>query len=252
MSFSIPIVKIRKHAAIHLLASAALVFAAISKSWGQERPPILEQMAKTYGLDSWNKIGAIRYTWNAQSTGINVSRSWEWEPKTDKVSFEGKDKNGKSIKFSYMRSQLAGESEMVRNEIDPQFSNDNYWLLFPFHAYWDKSAKVQDTGTKKLPIGRGSAEEIVVKYSSEPGSYISGDTWNLFVGSDHRVHEIIYRPGINKKPIAIVATWSDYKRAGPLLFSTQHRGTADGKPMHFWFSDVAVKMTGSEKWIKAQ
>jgi len=32
----------------------------------QQRPPIIEQVAKTYGLDSFGQIDAIRYTWNAQ------------------------------------------------------------------------------------------------------------------------------------------------------------------------------------------
>jgi hypothetical protein len=44
----------------------------------------------------------------------------------------------------------------------------------------------------------------------------------------------------------------DYKKAGPLLFSTEHRGTVDGKPLHLWISDASVKLTGSEKWIDAQ
>ena len=30
----------------------------------QPRPPILEQIAKTYGLDSYGQIEAIRYTWD--------------------------------------------------------------------------------------------------------------------------------------------------------------------------------------------
>ena len=30
------------------------------------------------------------------------------------------------------------------------FANDNYWLLFPFHAYWDTSANITDQGMKKL------------------------------------------------------------------------------------------------------
>ena len=56
-------------------------------SWAQQRPPILEKIAKTYGLDSFGQIEAIRYTWNAQFPGVNVSRTWEWEPKTTKVSW---------------------------------------------------------------------------------------------------------------------------------------------------------------------
>ena len=47
-------------------------------------------------------------------------------------------------------------------------------------------------------------------------------------------------------------TWAGYKKAGPLLFSTEHRGTADGKPLHLFFSNVAVKLVGSDTWINAQ
>jgi hypothetical protein len=31
------------------------------------RPPIFEKVAKTYGLDSWDKVEAIRYTWNRRT-----------------------------------------------------------------------------------------------------------------------------------------------------------------------------------------
>jgi len=50
----------------------------------------------------------------------------------------------------------------------------------------------------------------------------------------------------------VIETWADYKKAGPLLISTDHRGTADGQPLRIFFSDVSVKVTGSENWIKAQ
>ena len=59
-----------------------LVLAATS--WAQTRPRIAEQIAKTYGLDSFVQIQAIRYTFNAQFPGVNVSRSWVWQPKTGK------------------------------------------------------------------------------------------------------------------------------------------------------------------------
>ena len=59
-----------------------------------------EQIAKAYGLDSFGQIEAIRYTWNAQFPGVNVSRSWVWQPKTGQVSYEGKDKEGKPVKVT--------------------------------------------------------------------------------------------------------------------------------------------------------
>jgi hypothetical protein len=77
-----------------LAALVMLVFAA--NSWSQTRPPILEKMAKTYGLDSYEKIEAIRYTFNLDLPGFKLSRSWEWEPKTGKVSYEAKRQGGQA------------------------------------------------------------------------------------------------------------------------------------------------------------
>src|ERR1700741_4384192 len=123
----------------------------------QTRPAVAEQLAKTYGLDSFGQIDAIRYTFNVQFPGVNISRSWVWEPKTGQVSYEGKDKDGKPVKATYVRSQLSTQSDTIKNEIDPGFVNDNYWFLFPFHAYWDSSADVQDKGQQQLPLGNGAA-----------------------------------------------------------------------------------------------
>ncbi|HMK28732.1 MAG TPA: hypothetical protein VK473_03540 [Terriglobales bacterium] len=236
---------------IRFVAFGVLVLA--ETSWAQSRPPILEQIAKTYGLDSFGQAEAIRYTWNGEIPGVfKLSHAWEWEPKTGKVSFEGKDKDGKPVKATYDSSHLSSQSEQVRNEVEPAFVNDNYWLLFPFHAYWDTSATVTDQGMKKLPIGAGSATLVSVKYPAEAGGYTPGDTWDLYVGKDHRIQAMVYHRGGEKKPSLVTATWTGYKKAGPLLISTEHRGTADGKPLHIFISDVAVKLTGSDKWMKAQ
>jgi hypothetical protein len=236
---------------ILLLAFAVLVLA--STSWAQTRPPILEQIAKTYGLDSYAQIEAIRYTWNGEIPGLfKLAHAWEWEPKTNKVSYEGKDKNGKPVKVTYMRSELSSQPDAVKNEVDPAFINDNYWLLFPFHAYWDTSATVTDQGMHKLPVGNGSAELVAVKYPAEVGGYTPGDTWELYVGKDKRIEYLAFRHGGTKKPSLVIASWAGYKKAGPLLISTEHRGTADGKPLHIFISDVSVKLAGSDTWIKAQ
>jgi hypothetical protein len=236
---------------IGLLTFGMLVLS--STSWAQKRPPIVEQIAKTYGLDSWGQIEGLRYTFNLElpALKLKLAHTWEWEPKTGKVTYEGKDKDGKPVKVTYLRSQLNSQPANVKDEIDPAFINDQYWLIFPFHVVWDTSADVQDTGKHKLPLGKGSAERVVVKYPSD-GGYTPGDTWELFVGSDNRIEEFIYRRGGPKKPSVVTTTWAGYKKAGPLLISTDHRGTADGKPARIFFSGVSVKLTGSDAWINAQ
>ena len=235
-----------------LLAFGMLLLIFPATSWAQQRPPIAEQMAKTYGLDAFGQIEGIRYTFTAQLPGgVKLSRSWEWNPKTDTVSYQGKDKAGKPVKVTYQRSQLGSQSDAVKNQIDPAFINDQYWLLLPFHVIWDGSATVTDTGMHKLPIGNGVAERLVMKYPSH-GGYAPGDTWELYVGADKRVEQMVYRRGGTGEPHLVIATWAGYKKAGPLLISTDHRGTADGKPVRISLSDVSVKLAGSDDWIKAQ
>lgn len=237
--------------AIYLLPILGVLVLAAT-SWAHQRPPIVEKLAKTYGLESFGQIEAIRYTFNLQAPGRNVSRSWTWEPKSGQVTYEGKDKSGKPVKVTYLSSQLSSQPADVKENINPDFINDQYWLLFPFHVSWDTAATVTDDGMQKLPLGKGSAEKVTVKYPSNGSGYTPGDTWELYVGTDGRIQEFVYHRGGPTKPHVVIATWSGYKKAGPLLVSTEHRGTADGKPLQVWFSDVAVKVAGSENWITAQ
>ncbi len=233
---------------MRLLFLGVLVLAATS--WAQTRSPLSEQIAKTYGLDAFSQIDSIRYTFNAEGA-LNLSRTWVWEPKTDQVSYEGKDKAGQPVKLTYRRSQLGSQAAVVKDEIDPAFINDQYWLLFPFHLVWDSSAKVEDNGMHKLPLGKGSARRVVVTYP--PTGYAPGDTWELFVGTDNRIQEWVYNHGGNPKWTG-VWSWEDHKRAGPLLVALNHRGKGmDGKPVRVFFSDVAVKLVGdANTWVKAQ
>jgi len=96
------------------VAAFTVLMLVLAASCSQKRAPVREQaanpitreqIARTYGLDSFGQIEAIRYTWNAQFPGVNVSRSWIWEPRTNKVSYEGKDKDGKPVKVTYLRSE---------------------------------------------------------------------------------------------------------------------------------------------------
>ena len=231
---------------------SVLLLAIPVTSGAQQHSPIAEQLAKTFGLDSFGQLEAIRYTWNAQFPGVNVAHSWVWEPKTSRVSFEGKDKDGKPVKVTYLRSELGSQTDAVKNEVDPSFINDNYWLIFPYHAYWDTSATVTEQAMQKLPLGQGTSRLVTVKYPMESGGYTPGDTWELYVGKDGRVEQFVYHRGGPKKPSLVIATWAGYVKAGPLLIATEHRGTADGNPLHIFVTDVSYKLTGSDAWKKAQ
>jgi hypothetical protein len=244
--------KLRRSMTIGYLFLGVLLLASTSRA--QTRPPEVEQLAKTYGLDSYGQIEAVRYTFNLDlpALKVNLSRTWTWEPKTGQVAYESKDKDGKPVKVTYNRSQLNSAPANVKDEIEPAFVNDNYWFFFPFHANWDTSANVTVKDKQKLPIGQGTAKVVSVKYPAEVGGYTPGDTWDLYVGSNGRVVQFVYHRGGPKKPSNVTTTWAGYKKAGPLLVSTDHRGTADGKPARIFFTNVAVKVTGSDTWMDAQ
>jgi hypothetical protein len=234
-----------------ILFAFSMLLISPGPSRAQDSTPIAQQIAKAYGLDSFGQIETIRYTWNVELGDLKLSHKWEWSPKTDTVSYEGKDKEGKEVKATYRRSELGSQSDAIKNVIDPAFANDQYWFILPFHVAWD-GATVTNEGKNKLPLGDGSAERVVVKYPSE-GGYQPGDTWDLYVGADKRIEEIVYHRGApNPPPKLVIATYTDYKKAGPLVVSTDHRGTLDGKPLRLTITDVSVKLTGSDNWINAQ
>jgi len=243
--------KLCRYLSISCVLVGVLLLAGTSQA--QTRPAIVEQLAKTYGLDSYGQVEAFRYTFNLELPALKVSlsRTLTWEPKTGQVTYESKDKDGKPVKVTYNRNQMNNAPANVKDDIDPGFVNDNYWFIFPFHLYWDTSAAVTVKEKEKLPIGKGTATLVSVKYPAELGGYTPGDTWNLYVGAEGRVVQFVYLRGGPKKPSNVTTTWAGYEKAGPLLVSADHRGTADGKPARIFFSNVAYKLAGSDKWMDA-
>src|SRR4051794_21696727 len=99
---------------IRLSAFAMLLLVLAASSCSQKRTSAAEPLAKTYGVDSFGQVDEIRYTFNAEFPGVTVSRSWDWQPKTGQVSYQAKDKEGKPVKVTYVRSQVNSQSDAVK------------------------------------------------------------------------------------------------------------------------------------------
>jgi hypothetical protein len=226
-----------KRFSLHLLLLVGFVLVSAKQGIPQDKPDVRLEIANTYGFASWGNVEQIRYTFNVDAGKVKVARTWTWEPKMDHVTFEGKDKEGKSVKVSYMRGQMA--PEVVKNT-DPDFINDQYWLLFPFHLVWDKNATVKAEG-----------RHVTVTYPKSGGGYTPGDSYELFLGADNRITKWVYHEGGTPKP-SLTTTWGDYKMAGPIPIAHDHRGVEEGKPIRIFFTDVAVKLSGSDAWVAAK
>ena len=237
---------------VHFSVASSL-FAGLflaSSSLAQEKPDTRHQIADAYGLASWPKVEQIRYTFNVDAGTKKLARSWTWDVKNDKVTYEGPDSAGKPTKVSYTRANMPPD---VVKDVDPNFINDQYWLLFPFHLVWDKDVTVEDDGIAADPTGKakGKVRKVVVTYPKTGGGYTPGDMYDLFVGADNRAVTWNFHRGGATKP-ALTVTWADYKMAGPILISEDHRGTLQDKPFHLFFTDVAVKLAGSNDFVSAK
>jgi hypothetical protein len=194
-----------------------------------------EKVADAYGFKVFNKVKSLSFTFNVQKKNKLTLRSWYWEPVTNKVTYKGPGKDGKEINYSYVRGAI-DKKDTVKLFVDAMFTNDQYWLLFPFHLVWDDKAEIEDSGARPYPLSKKMSHCLIVKYPPAAGGYTPGDIFELYVGKDNLIHEWVYRQG--GKENGRTLTWEGYKNFNGLNLSTLHN-VAD-KSFKLWFSGIKV------------
>jgi hypothetical protein len=203
------------------------------------------QIARAYGVQHFYKVERLKYTFNVTIGAKQISRSWTWEPRADRVTLHAGAEGSES--FTYERKTLSSQPSQQLKKVDAQFINDQYWLLFPLHLVWDPNIEIVDMGLSDLPIGEGQARRIVVTYPPT-GGYTPGDVYELFVAENSQIQEWIYRRGGALQPTRM-STWEQHRRVGPLTISMDHHGPEAG--FRVWFTDVAVQLSGQSDWLSA-
>ncbi len=230
---------------LHFLAAGVMVLSFLVGCAGQNQysqgKSIGSQIAATYGVQGFHRIERIRYTFNVKIGSKFIQRAWEWEPAVDRVTLHAGGQQTEPV--TYRRDNPDDLSANLK-KIDAWFINDRYWLLFPLHLAWDTQATIDDEGDAELPIGSGQARRVIVSYPGV-GGYTPGDVYELFVLDNYQVIQWIYRRGGAPKPSRIT-TWEDHRRIGPLLISMDHHGKTPD--FRVWFTNVAVKLAGSDQW----
>ncbi len=189
-------------------------------------------IAARYGIAGWPQIEKIAFTFNVKLPDQTLSRSWQWEPQADRVTFTDTD----GTQTTYERGTIATADSALR-EIDQKFINDSYWLVFPFHLLWDGGLTFTESdGPEPLPIGSGTAaRRLTAQYASDVG-YTPGDAYDFYIDDDHMILAWTFRKGGAKEPTR-TTTWSPPETFGPIGISLDHHG--DGG-FRLWFTDVAV------------
>ncbi len=189
-----------------------------------------EEVAKANGMDQFSKVQMLEFVFNVQNdTSAPSKRHWQWFPKTNEVVFIT---DSSSPKF-----KRTDTSTQELKHLNGLFTNDEYWLVYPFHLGWDNGMELLDSNMKPAPISGKSMHKITTKYNNTDG-FTPGDMYVLYLDDKQLIREWEYHKGGSSEP-SLVTTWENYKDFNGMQFAQDHK-SKDGK-FHLWFTGILVK-----------
>ena len=216
-----------------VLESALCLGLALSSACVTSSPAerVAADVANAYGAESFDEVTLLEYTFHVQLPGREVTRSWRWEPKLDRVTFLGPGEV-----HSYVRDDLEGLPDGdPLFALDARFINDQYWLLFPMHLVWDTDLALT-LDEARAPISGLLVRRLTATYLAGAG-YTPGDAYDLYLGADDRIIEWVYHADGTADP-GRITTWSDPVRLPPLTLDLDHSGPESD--FRVWFDPMTI------------
>lgn len=200
-----------------------------NETLSEEEPLTLPEMiAFAKGIEHWNQVEELHFTFNVDRGENHSERSWIWKPKTDDVTaIQNKDT------IQYNRKNL----DSISLKTDPGFINDKYWLLAPFNLVWDEGTTFSQKDSVQAPISNKVMQQLTISYGDE-GGYTPGDAYDFFFENDFQIKEWIFRKGNDTIPY-LVTTWEDYKDFNGIKIATMHQNPEG--TFKLYFTNIEVK-----------
>ena len=215
---------------LSLLASSGLFLLAscnTSPNENSEAKSLPLRVAEAYGIENFDNINSLQYTWNVQQDSVRVGvRDWKWKPKDSEVFYEGPDS---TLTFNYPVTS----EELEKYE--HRFINDKYWLLFPFQLAWDTGYDYEEIADQPAPISGDLSTKLIIQYNQADG-YTPGDAYDLYLDEDLMIKEWVFRKGggAEGRPFA----WADVQDFNGIKISSSRYNDA-GKRF-IWFTNIEV------------
>ena len=212
---------------LSLLALAAVLASCKNEKKQTEAAPevidIPSEIASAHGIDSWNEVNEIRFTFNFDRDSLHFERSWVWNPKTHQVSLITQ-----SDSIGYNRKAV----DSVTAKADAGFINDKYWLLAPFNLVWDRANFEHSyDSVAQAPMSGEKMQKLTIVYGSE-GGYTPGDAYDFYFGDDYIIKEWVFRKSNQAEP-STMSTWEGYSELGGMKISLMHKYTAANQQLYF-------------------
>lgn len=183
---------------------------------------IAEKIAKANGIDNWNKVKEIKFTFNVDRKDSHFERAWIWNPKTDDVTMINS-----SDTVSYNRKSL----DSLTTPADRGFINDKFWLLAPYNLVWDKGTTITNLGPTNTNLTNEVLDKLTIVYGAE-GGYTPGDAYDFFYDEDYIIKEWVFRKSNQKEP-SMITTWEDYEDFNGIKIAKTHIGKDNSVKLHF-------------------
>ena len=207
-----------------------LIIVLTASSFAQtDGTALAQKVANAYGIKNFKKAKSMSFTFNVKrDTFPSTYRSWEWNIAANTVTMTTAKE-----KVTYRRDTI---QSAAMKSVDGRFINDQYWLIFPYHAAMDGGCTLTAKENVTAPISKVNSTMLTVQYNNVDG-YTPGDAYDLYIDKKYMVTEWVYRSKGVAKP-SLNTTWKDnVTNAGvktPTNFASE-----DGK-FRIYFTGVSV------------
>jgi len=207
-----------------------LILLPACKQASDNKNKIAADIAEANGIENFNKVKSIEFTFNVKrDTAAASSRHWKWFPQTNEAVFITD-----SATTKFKRTDTSTEE---LRKLNAQFTNDEYWLLFPYHLKWDTGFELEDSSMKTGPVTGKSLRKITIRYNDKDG-FTPGDMYDVYVDKDLRINEWTFHKGGTPEP-SLMTTWENYKDFNGLQIAQEHK-TKDGQ-FSLYFTGIRVE-----------
>ena len=214
-----------------LLAIASLTIMSCAENAPQLTKARLRahEVAKAHGIDAFDGLNQIAFTWGVTREGGNFERRWIWNTKENLVT---RIVQGDTVTYNWKAL------DSVSNEINKGFINDKYWLLAPLQLEWDKQSYTVSLEENVASLGKQEMlDKLTITYGNE-GGYTPGDAYDFYIDDTNKVREWVFRRGAAEEA-SIISICEDYLSLGGLLMAQRHQRA--GQDGYLYLTDISIE-----------
>jgi hypothetical protein len=214
----------------HLFIAISLVIIFIPSCKEKKMLPEIQEIADAHGIKNFEKVTLIDFTFNVQRDTFPASkRQWKWNRQTNEITFVTDSGSTRFARYDTSTTEL--------RKLNARFTNDEYWLLFPFHLVWDDVVALTDEGMVNAPISAMPMRKIKIQYNDSAG-FTPGDMYTIFTDSMNIVREWEHYGQHATEP-GLISTWENYQDHRGMKLATDHR-SKDGK-LRVWITNIEIR-----------